>query len=331
MTTASRDDGKVSGGRSWTISMAVAGSIIDNTQSHELASLVCGVEIRQLAGQIARAAAIFRIDEIVVYDDSEKSAKLSAKSRKWNECAADTGGAFLARLLQFLETPQYLRKSLYTMHPSLKYAGMLPPIDPPHHLRQSEWLPYREGVVLEKRPDDGGSFVNVGIIKDVRISQFIKAGTRVTVAMGEDSSYKRLFGKKLKAVPPTEPREKMGLYWGFSVRLASSLSAVFTECPFEDGYDHTIGTSEHGEQPNPTDLEIPPFRHLLVVFGGVTGLEHSLREDSSLEVEEVSYLFDRYLNVCPEQGSRTIRTEEAILIALQYLQNPIQRACSRGE
>ncbi|BBN06250.1 methyltransferase [Marchantia polymorpha subsp. ruderalis] len=321
MQSAPENGSKEPKGRSWTVSIAVAGSIVDNTQSLELASLI--------SGQIARAAAIFNVDEIVVYDDSERSAKLSAKSRKWKECAADTGGVFLARLLQFLETPQYLRKSLYSVHVSLKYAGMLPPIDPPHHLRQMEWLPYREGVVVEKRPDDGGSFVNVGIVKDVRISQFIKAGTRVTVAMGDDPSYKKLYARKLKAVPPTEPREKSGLYWGFSVRLASSLSGVFTECPFEDGYDYTIGTSEHGEQPDSSDLVIPSFKHLLIVFGGVTGLEHSLKEDDNLEIEEVSYLFDRYINVCPDQGSRTIRTEEAILIALQFFKKPIQRSCSK--
>lgn len=31
-------------------------------------------------------------------------------------------------------------------------------------------------------------------------------------------------------------------------------------------------------------------------------------------------LFDRYLNTCHHQGSRTIRTEEALLITLAFLQ-----------
>ncbi|KAL9248747.1 putative methyltransferase C9orf114-like protein [Drosera capensis] len=43
-----------------TFSIAVPGSIIDNTQSLELAT--------RLAGQIARAATIFRVDENVVID-----------------------------------------------------------------------------------------------------------------------------------------------------------------------------------------------------------------------------------------------------------------------
>lgn len=51
------------------------------------------------------------------------------------------------------------------------------------------------------------------------------------------------------------------------------------------------------------------FRHLLVVFGGLQGLEASVHTDQNLDVTDPSVLFDLYLNTCPGQGSRTIRTE----------------------
>lgn len=41
------------------------------------------------------------------------------------------------------------------MHADLKYAGALPPLDAPHHLRSSEWGPYREGVVRRSDPGMG--------------------------------------------------------------------------------------------------------------------------------------------------------------------------------
>jgi predicted SPOUT superfamily RNA methylase MTH1 len=48
------------------------------------------------------------------------------------------------------------------MHQDLRYAGMLPPLDAPHHLRASEWGPYREGVV--RRSDtQNGSCIDVGL------------------------------------------------------------------------------------------------------------------------------------------------------------------------
>lgn len=58
-----------------------------------------------------------------------------------------------------------------------------------------------------------------------------------------------------------------------------------------------------------TSLMCPLFRHLLVVFGGLQGLEASLDADQNLDVSDPCILFDLYLNTCPSQGSRTIRTE----------------------
>ena len=48
-------------GRSWTVSIAVPSSIVDNAQSPELRSY--------LVGQIARCLVIYNVDEIVVYDE----------------------------------------------------------------------------------------------------------------------------------------------------------------------------------------------------------------------------------------------------------------------
>ena len=73
---------------------------------------------------------------------------------------------------------------------------------------------------------------------------------------------------------------------------------------------------------------LPPFRHLLLVFGGVEGLEPVVANDDELSEFEgdMSCLFDQYLNVCPNQGSRTIRTEEALLVGLSALKPHIERA-----
>ena len=46
-----------------------------------------------------------------------------------------------------------------------------------------------------------------------------------------------------------------------------------------------------------------------MLFGGVQGLEYSLECDENLKADNVADLCDLYLNLCPGQGSRTIRTE----------------------
>ncbi|PPE02340.1 hypothetical protein GOBAR_DD00674 [Gossypium barbadense] len=94
----------------------------------------------------------------------------------------------------------------------------------------------------------------------------------------------------------------------------------------QGGYDHLIGTSEHGIVVKSSQLNLPAFRHLLIAFGGLLGLEKSVEEDNKFKGKNVRDIFNMYLNTCPHQGSRTIRTEEALLISLQYFQEPITRA-----
>ncbi|OWM74222.1 hypothetical protein CDL15_Pgr008535 [Punica granatum] len=280
-----------------TVSIAVPGSIIDNAQSLELAT--------RLAGQIARAATIFRIDEVVVFNNKDVQGDDSGGVLTDDSDENESGAAFLIRILRYLETPQYLRKALFPRHNNLRVT------------------------LKEKPPNFLGTLVDVGLNKNVVIDQVIEPGTRVTVAMGIernlDSELPHLVVSSLK------PREDEGRYWGYKVRYASSISSVLNECPYQGGYDHLIGTSEHGMDVRSSELVIPTFRHLLIAFGGLAGLEESIEEDSNLKGKHAREIFDKYLNTCPHQGSRTIRTEEAIFISLQYFQEPIGRALEAVE
>ncbi|XP_074653985.1 28S rRNA (uridine-N(3))-methyltransferase-like [Tubulanus polymorphus] len=302
----------VTKGPQFTVSIAVPGSILDNAQSTELRTY--------LAGQIARSAVVFNVDEIIVFDETGTLTK----TEDGDLTSAQKEGKAnlqLARILQYLECPQYLRKALFPRHKDLQYAGLLNPLDCPHHMRAEDVCEYRDGVVLNKPvKDNKGSLVDVGWNqREVKVDRCVQPGIRVTVKIDD---YKTAAEKKKvtgKIVAPTTPRTNAGLYWGYSVRIAKSLSEVFTACPFSDnGYDCLIGTSERGQSAD--ELSLPQFQHLLIVFGGVKGLEASLEADELLDVDDPSLLFNHYINTCPDQGSRTIRTEEAILITMSTLQ-----------
>ena len=84
----------------------------------------------------------------------------------------------------------------------------------------------------------------------------------------------------------------------------------------QGGYDLKIGTSERGDVQESNDLELPQFSHACVAVGGPEGLEQSMPPGQE---SMAAGLFDHWLNTCPNQGSRTIRTEEAVLISLAYL------------
>ena len=95
----------------------------------------------------------------------------------------------------------------------------------------------------------------------------------------------------------------MSTYWGYSVRVANSLQAVFNECPYPEGYDLKLGTSDKGKIIDFEDFsDWEDFKHGLIFFGGLEGIEGlaELEEDSELKPQDVHKLFDMYLNTCPE-------------------------------
>lgn len=324
-----------------TVSIAVPGSILENAQSPELRAY--------LAGQISRAACIFQVDEVVVFDDvGVKNVSNSNKTTAENDESGDETQirpccTQFARILKYLECmslyhiektfiltfyfftgPQYLRKYFFPIHKDLQYCGLLNPLDSQHHLRQHSDFPYREGVTTNKKVKEGSNscFVNVGLLNDVKVDKRLNENLRVTIKLdpGQDLKSKKLRGS---VVSPCEPRQETGIYWGYSVRIAASLTDVFTKSPFEDGYDLTIGTSDKGE--DVTNLENISFtyKHALVVFGGLQGLEAALESDDKLDIDDPSLLFDKYLNTVPKQGSRTVRTEEAVLISMAALRGKL--------
>ena len=300
-------DGADKVGRDYTVAIAVAGSILDNAQTQELKT--------GLAGQVARAAAIFNVDEIVVFNDKKGSGKEEDKEKD----QGNRGCVQMARILQYLECPQYLRRHFFPIHSDLKHAGLLSPTDMPHHVRAEEESLYREGVVLEREAGEGRAWVNIGLKRDCLVERSLKPGLRVTMRLAPGYTWDKNI--KGTVVSPGEPRTRGGQFWGYTTRIASSLSQVFTGCPHKEGYDLMLGTSEKGKDVH--NVEMRNFKNLLIVFGGVGGLEAALEADPNLKISDPKELFDHYVNVCPNQGSRTIRTEEALLITLSCLRGKI--------
>jgi methyltransferase len=226
---------------------------------------------------------------------------------------------------------RYLRTQLFPMHPDLRHAALLKSMDLPHHLKIDDHLPYREGIALAPSATKvQGTLVDVGLGTVHLPTEQIEPHTRVTIDMSAvpqtPSTGTHITNAKL--AESTDPTTEMGYHWGYATRQASSLSAVITESPFAKGYDVVIGTSERGEPVEEIRSSLPPFAHLLVVFGGQAGIEAAASNDPELKKvggEGIGGLFDWWVNAVPGQGSRTIRTEEAIWIVLGQMFSEFQR------
>ena len=293
----------------YTLSIVLPSSIIDNAQSKELRTY--------LIGNIARTIGIFKVSEIIIYHD-----------KLYTNPSSKDHLSFFIKNLQYLETPQYLRKSLFPISDDLSRSGLMNPLESQHHFRIDEWSKYREGIVLNRPVKGDFSWVNIGLKKDCKINKKLPEKTRVTVKLNENGFNDNL--KYYSGIPVSmrEPFENFGIYWGYVVRVCERFNQIFNESIFGEKYDLIIGTSDKGDDYRKVNFEkVKNFKHCLIVFGGIQGIEGMIDDDEK-EVKrgnDVKGFFDFYLNTCVNQGLRTIRTEEAVLISLAVIRPELDK------
>ncbi|XES75979.1 MAG: putative RNA uridine N3 methyltransferase [Candidatus Bathyarchaeia archaeon] len=250
-------------------------------------------------GFIGRAAAIFRVDEIIVYVDDLKANQ----SRDLD---------LIALLLRYMETPQYLRKRLFGLQPELQYAGILPPLRTPHHplqskLRDLRMGEFREGVAVSK--SKAGTLVDIGVEKLVLLPN-------VQAALD-----KRLTVQVIKTVAPVEvqvaDREAAPDYWGYTV---SVVKGGLVELLKRRKFDLTLGTSKFATRLQDAAARLhvswKKAQSILVLFGAPSKGLHEIARDEGVNLND---LVNYVLNTVPGQGTETVRTEEAFLATLAVL------------
>jgi predicted SPOUT superfamily RNA methylase MTH1 len=253
----------------------------------------------RILGQIARAAAIYRIDEILIYPDTP----LQRPDRRTEE---------IATILTFLDTPQYLRKQLFPLTKTLRYSGTLPPLRTPHHpltktTKEVQIGEYREGVALTTRR--GVTYVNIGldvpaVLKNVTVVPKTRISTQITTVTPEYVEVTLL------------NREEINIYWGYRVTVSNCPLGVMIN---QGNYDIAIFTSKYGKSINTSTSILKRRWHratnVLIVFGSP---EEGLRQILGKEKTKIKIPY-LTLNTIPQQGVKTIRVEEAIHATLALL------------
>jgi len=240
-------------------------------------------------GQIARACSIYGVDGILIFRDPQ---------------GGRSEAPLMQKILEYLETPQYLRKRLYQLDESLRFAGLLPPLRIPSHkpripvrkLRPGE---LREGFVL---PPDGKS-VDIGLGESLRLAVPAPPSKRVTVRI--------LRSEPLEGTIVSRSHSEE--YWGYTVRLEGDLNKILVD----PRYQLKIATSRRGiplrEAIDVLGRKMEDTKSLLLLFGSPSrGLFDMVGPDLHKKVDLVVNLFS-------EQHVATVRTEEALAAALGLL------------
>lgn len=249
-------------------------------------------------GLIARAASIFNVTNIHIYENQGRSEK-----------------NLIMLILRYLVTPQYLRKQLFPIQKELKFAGILPPLKIPSHTVSKNYnlnkLNIRDGICIKFNTKIKKSIIDIGLNKFGILNGKLAIGKIITVSvLSYDKDEKYFLVKKIKP-------EK---YWGYDINYHTSLKSTL-KSPY---YDIKIITSKFGSVFTTAFKDISDkllnnsHSNMLIVFGSPKiGLMSVLKRESIA----TSDLF--IINLFPNQGVETVRSEEAILSGLSLFNSLI--------
>ncbi|RLG32829.1 hypothetical protein DRN98_04745 [Methanosarcinales archaeon] len=234
-------------------------------------------------GQIARAASIFRVDEIVIYRD-----------RSFDDTA------FIRELLEYANCPPHLKRQLFPISKNLRFAGIIPPLQTPSHPQHKsiEVGEFRMGLVKGRNVDIGLNELAV-----------IKKGT------GEEAGVVTV---RITSIDPPEVEivdpASIPCYWGYRVRVRKSLFKALRDRKLNGRVIFTSKTGDIVDIALLKDLkEYVDLDRIVLVFGSPSrGIEEILRDDNHT-MAEFGY---PVINVVKQQGTATVRLEEALVATL---------------
>lgn len=249
-------------------------------------------------GFLGRAAAVFRVDEICVYPDlyGFKDQKEEA--------------TFIKDVLRYMEAPPHLKRKLISLRSRLRYAGLLPPLRTPSHtprrtVEEAILGEVREGIV--EKTGRKYCYVDVGFDKPLKlIGASYPRGRRVTVRIIEGEN--GLYCKPIR-------HDKLKFYWTFRVYTTFKPLSEVLKNYRKKGI--AIATSKYGI-PITALLEelksrLNSCRSLALVFGSP---REGLKQIAGRQGFRIEDHVDYIVNTIPEQGSYTVRTEEAVYATL---------------
>ena len=238
---------------------------------------------------MARTCAIFKVNQIFIYQDGKQNKNDSA---------------LLSTSLKYLETPQYFRKEIFPKTQLLKYAGVLQPLNISSHLTTSNQKmikigDIRDALIINYK---GKKFLDIGINKYIQYFGKMKSGTRIAIQI--KTIQPELTAKEIS-------RDSIKDYWGYNVKERSNLLSILSTWK-----GRIILTSKKGKNFSKLDTKkiTNPDEPILVVFGTTNKGVYDILGSDIKKIQNANVF-----NFFPNQGTQTVRLEEAILGTLSII------------
>jgi predicted SPOUT superfamily RNA methylase MTH1 len=263
------------------ISIAIPDSSLKDEKKHEN-------KTRKIF-QIARAAGIFQIKDIIIYKDGREF---------------ENDSKLLSTILRYLETPQHFRKRLYPKSVLLQFVGALSPIKMPNQTvtsdaKQVKKGDVREGVIF---PKDGKKFIDIGIDHSIPYHGKKTIDKRIIIKIKDTFPNFMVYDIEKNQIPK---------FWSYNVKHGGNLFSLLT-----DWKGPKILTSRKSKKIKGEDIQkiLSSKEDILIVFGTTDKGIHEMLDKKISNIQNF-----KAWNFFPQQGTETVRLEEAILGCLSII------------
>ena len=256
-------------------------------------------------GRIGRALAIFRVERVIVYSTGRlKRSQLRDRD-------------ILMQILRYMDTPQYLRRRVFSKRPSLKFVGLLPPLRTRSHplaVHESELKvgDVRWGIGLHDNK------VDIGLEKPVKYRDPV------------DDRHLSVF-RVIKTHPDLQleviDRSDTEEYFGFEVVSTKDLVSYLHDSPVTTKIALSRNAPPFHRLESDIKATVKGTMSVLALFGGPGhGISDILTEGGT----ELKQQIDFWVNTIHDQGTETVRLDEAIFTSLSLLNNSLGDLVTRG-
>ncbi|SMN20414.1 similar to Saccharomyces cerevisiae YGR283C Protein of unknown function [Maudiozyma saulgeensis] len=304
-------------------------------------------QITHVVYQIAKAATIFNVGELVILDLGDRKSKQNTEDKQ-----RLSDSMLIASLLQYFVTPPYLVKSVFKKQ-YMKYfvaAEKLPRLTALPFMRHynEDNGRYREGLAVRMENPSSKStkeykqtkYINIGKSELLSLkTQLVPTNVRVTVDVLEH-----------KVVSPVEAYGNfVGAQssFGYHVRVTKNFGSIFTDCSFPNGYSQCIWANsgdyfydEQEKKYSKAETKVPRITkivkpepngeenstqtqpaNLLIVFGKWNDIKKSFNEskDQFEGCEGAHQFFDGQIEMPGASPQGNICIEDSCMIALSVL------------
>ena len=337
-----------------TFSLCVPSTIISSCNARNLE------QVTNVAYQVAKAASTFQVGEIVVIDippkrteavaaavrlegntgntkvkfgpdESDPVAQSAAKQSALRDSEdLDSNGLLFATLLQYFVAPPYLTKALFRQskyNKKFKYAEKLPKLSNlPFMNNNRVGDHFREGLTTPKHTPKVQKRGKKTSVTKLKVTKYVNIGEETPLELeGKEVPVNIRVTVDLKNKKIVSPKVAYGYSgskstFGYYVRLAKLITAIFTELSFPQGYSDSIFINANDYFTNGPETSLAAAStvtrgNVLLVVGKLDDFLRSFSRETIEGVSDLTDMFDSELKI-----PAGMRVEDAVMVALAKLQ-----------